>query len=100
MIARLLNAPHKRNTELTFARVEAALRPTTPPVFPPRDRYKGSGWRAVCILAQVTELPDMEERKHGLTFASARMKKELQVCVWAMESHPPHFVCAHDWYHT
>ncbi len=30
----------------------------------------------------VTELPEMEERKHSLTFASARMKKELQVRRW------------------
>ena len=56
-----------------------------------------------CFLRgqQVTELPDMEERKHSLTFASARMKKELQVgahrCDVAMRDTGPCANCTVRW---
>lgn len=30
------------------------------------------------LLLQVTEMPEMEERKNALTLNNARMKKELQ----------------------
>ena len=51
------------------------------------------------LLLQVTEMPEMEERKNALTLNNARMKKELQeienTILWVPEHrlafcmHPP-----------